>query len=174
MEIVSLRHSLGLSATGNTKAIWRPSPAVRSSFLRGLAFSLFLVALVRVCLGPRALAVYVGGAVLGVALLDSGNYVEHYGLRRKVVSDEDATVFETVKVKHSWDCSNVLSNVMYFELGRHSDHHVSGSKPYPLLDFTGNAPEYPYGLVTMSLLAFTPSVFKSIAHPALDNMAKRQ
>lgn len=174
MEIVSFRHSLGMPASSNSKAIWRPSPAVRSSFLMGLTLSLFIVALVGVCLGPRAVVVYVGGALFGVALLDSVNYVQHYGLRRNVVSEEDATVFEPVGVHHSWDCSNVLSNVFLFELGRHADHHLSGSKPYPLLDMTGNAPEYPYGLVTMTILAFAPSVFKGIAHPVLDNIAKRK
>ena len=59
-------------------------------------------------------------AFAGVVMLESINYIEHYGLRRKQLPDG---TFEKVTVRHSWNAPHRISNYLLFKLQRHSDHH---------------------------------------------------
>lgn len=86
--------------------------------LRGLAFVLFLF-------------------VYAVTLLETINYIEHYGLVRK--KDENG-VYEPVMHKHSWNAPQMYSNYMLFRLQRHSDHHSNAYKPYQTLSSFEDTP----------------------------------
>ena len=70
-----------------------------------------------------AAAVLVAGFV-GVLLLESINYVEHYGLRRKKLENGR---YERVQPHHSWNANYHLGRIMLYELTRHSDHHFIAS-----------------------------------------------
>lgn len=62
--------------------------------LKGMAFSLLV-------------------AFLSVLMLESVNYIEHYGLLRKKDSEG---VYEPVNIRHSWNAPHVLTNYIFFKL----------------------------------------------------------
>ena len=65
----------------------------------------------------------------GALLLETINYIEHYGLRRKKTASGR---YERVTEIHSWNSNHVLGRVMLYELTRHSDHHYKSHKKYQL------------------------------------------
>ena len=72
-------------------------------------------------------------AFLTVFMLETINYLEHYGLERKPLEygpNGEVTVWESVTIMHSWNAPQVMSNYMFFKLQRHSDHHAYAYKPY--------------------------------------------
>lgn len=70
---------------------------------------------------------YLISVLISVVYLESINYIEHYGLRRKEISPG---VYEPVDIRHSWNAPHRLSNYLLFKLQRHSDHHENPYKPY--------------------------------------------
>ena len=59
--------------------------------------------------------------IVGILLLESVNYIEHYGLLRlKTKSGR----YERVKEMHSWNSNHVIGRIVLYELTRHSDHHL--------------------------------------------------
>ena len=96
---------------------------------------------------------FTGGATVGFLLLETVNYIEHYGLSRKKVG---AHRYADVTPVHSWNSNHVVGRMVLFELTRHSDHHHMPQKPYQLLDTIENAPQLPAGYPTMILLSLVP------------------
>lgn len=66
-------------------------------------------------------------SVLNILLFEAINYIEHYGLLRKIDGNGN---YESVKVIHSWNAPQIASNYMLLKLQRHSDHHANAYKPY--------------------------------------------
>jgi alkane 1-monooxygenase len=95
-------------------------------------------------------------ALLGGCLLETVNYIEHYGLERK---RENAHRFERVQPHHSWNSDHALGRLVLFELSRHSDHHHQPAKPYAQLDHIDRAPQLPTGYPGMMLLSLMPPIF---------------
>ena len=62
-----------------------------------------------------------------VCMLEAINYLEHYGLQRKIDANGN---YESVSIKHSWNAPQVITNLILFKLQRHSDHHANAYKPY--------------------------------------------
>ncbi|MFO0362550.1 MAG: alkane 1-monooxygenase [Flavobacteriales bacterium] len=101
--------------------------------------------------GPFLLA-----ALIGILLLETVNYIEHYGLVRKKVSEHR---YEDVEPWHSWNSDFILGRLILFELTRHSDHHWEPSKHYQLLDSMPKALQLPAGYPAMMLLSLLPPVW---------------
>ena len=55
---------------------------------------------------------------MGIILLETINYIEHYGLVRK---KDSRGIYEPITEMHSW---NSCSSVLLFRIQRHSDHHM--------------------------------------------------
>lgn len=104
------------------------------------------------------LAVLAAGLV-GVLLLESINYVEHYGLRRKLLANGR---YERVQPHHSWNANYHLGRIMLYELTRHSDHHFLANKKYQVLDHHEEAPVLPVGYPASILLALVPPLWFSV------------
>ena len=66
----------------------------------------------------------------GIFYLEAINYLEHYGLLRKKLTNGE---YEKVTIKHSWNAPHRFSNYLLFKLQRHSDHHENSLKPYQTL-----------------------------------------
>ena len=64
-------------------------------------------------------------AVFGFLLLETVNYIEHYGLQR---NKNDRGKYERVQPFHSWNSNHPIGRIMLFELSRHSDHHFNASR----------------------------------------------
>jgi alkane 1-monooxygenase len=53
--------------------------------------------------------------------------------------------YSPIRPHHSWDCYRTLSNVLHYNLPRHSDHHMFASKAFWQLNVPQDAPTLPYG-----------------------------
>ena len=95
-------------------------------------------------------------AVIGIILLETVDYIEHYGLERKRINEHR---YEDVTPIHSWNADFVLGRLVLFELTRHSDHHTTPSKHYQLLDSKEEASTLPAGYPAMMLLAMIPPLW---------------
>lgn len=109
--------------------------------------------------GTQVMIAFIVSALIGILLLETVNYIEHYGLSRKKINEHR---YEDVRPVHSWNSDYALGRLVLFELTRHSDHHTTPSKHYPLLDTTEDASELPAGYPSMMLLATIPPVWKKI------------
>ncbi|MCG8373243.1 MAG: alkane 1-monooxygenase [Balneolales bacterium] len=102
------------------------------------------------------LAIIVASGFVGILLLETINYLEHYGLRRKKL---DNGRYEKVRPVHSWNANYQFGRIVLYELTRHSDHHYTASKKYQVLDHHDEAPELPFGYPAMILIALVPPLW---------------
>jgi len=70
--------------------------------------------------GFFVLTCFLGAALIGILLLETVNYIEHYGLQREQLENGR---YERAMPAHSWNSNHVVGRLMLFELSRHSDHH---------------------------------------------------
>jgi len=95
-------------------------------------------------------------SVIGFLLLETVNYIEHYGLER---TKNKNGKYERVKPFHSWNSNHPIGRIMLFELSRHSDHHFNASRKYQILKNHDNSPEMPTGYPGMMILALFPPLW---------------
>jgi len=112
--------------------------------------------------GPLAWGLAVVSAFLGILLLETVNYIEHYGLSRKVGSNGRP---ERVQPHHSWNSDHPVGRALLFELSRHSDHHAYPGRPYAVLRSFDHAPQFPTGYPGMILLSLVPPLFFGVMEP---------
>jgi alkane 1-monooxygenase len=96
---------------------------------------------------------FIVAAVFGFLLLETVNYIEHYGLQRKSTGEGR---YERAMPEHSWNSDHTLGRLMLFELSRHSDHHYLASRKYQILLHHDDAPQMPTGYPGMMLLSLLP------------------
>ena len=111
--------------------------------------------------GYLVMLYFLGAAFFGIVLLETINYVEHYGLRRNKTNE---TTYERVMPVHSWNSNHPLGRIMLFELSRHSDHHYMASRKYQILRNFENSPQMPTGYPGMILLALVPPLWFKVMH----------
>ncbi|MEN8885551.1 MAG: alkane 1-monooxygenase, partial [Winogradskyella sp.] len=122
-------------------------------------FQLSYLLTVTLVLGPSALLFAIFSGIVGIVLLETVNYIEHYGLLRlKTKSGR----YERVKEMHSWNSNHVIGRIILYELTRHSDHHFKSSKKYQILDCHDKSPQMPYGYPTSMVLAMIPPLWFGI------------
>jgi alkane 1-monooxygenase len=109
--------------------------------------------------GVGVLPWLVGQAVIGFCLLETVNYLEHYGLRRQQLPNGR---YERVGPAHSWNSNTVVMNVFLFHLQRHSDHHANPQRRYQALRDADEAPQLPAGYGAMMLLAMLPPLWRRV------------
>jgi alkane 1-monooxygenase len=114
------------------------------------------IAIIFFVFGGFALLCFLFAAGIGVLLLESVNYIEHYGLSRK---ETDAGKFERAMPQHSWNSDHVIGRMMLFELSRHSDHHYLASRKFQVLRHHDESPQMPTGYPGMMLLASVPPLW---------------
>ena len=95
-------------------------------------------------------------AVFGFLLLETVNYIEHYGLQR---NKNDRGKYERVQPFHSWNSNHPIGRIMLFELSKHSDHHFNASRKYQILKNHKNTPEMPTGYPGMMILSLIPPLW---------------
>jgi len=145
-----------LSRTG--RRVW----SLRNEMLVGLLLQAVWLAGVAALFGPGVMAAFVAVAVIAVVLLETVNYVEHYGLRRASGADGRP---EPVRAHHSWNSDHVVSRALLFELPRHTDHHMNGGRPYQTLRSVPGAPQLPAGYPAMVMLALLPPLWSRVMDP---------
>ena len=95
-------------------------------------------------------------AFFGIVLLETINYVEHYGLVRNL---KENGRYETLTEFHSWNSNFILGRLLLHQLTLHSDHHLKATKKYQKLVNLSEAPNHPTGYPGMMLLAFIPPLW---------------
>ncbi len=120
--------------------------------------TLYLIT-VYVLFGAKGLLFALLVAVVGFLLLETVNYIEHYGLRRLKT---ESGRYERVKEVHSWNSNHVVGRIVLYELTRHSDHHFKSSKKYQVLECHEDSPQMPFGYPTSMVLSLFPPLWFSI------------
>ena len=118
--------------------------------------------------GKFVLLAFIAAAVSGIVLLETVNYIEHYGLLRK---QNEHGRFERVKRNHSWNSNHQVGQVLLFNLSRHSDHHYNGAKHYQLLKTLPESPQMPTGYPGMMLLALFPPLWFWVMNKKLKHIS---
>jgi len=136
--------------------VWRSAWALDAPRMRRLLVWESALLLTIAWVEPVAFFPFVGGSVVGFLLLETVNYIEHYGLTRQRVS---ANRYETTTPAHSWNSNHPMGRFILFELTRHSDHHASPHKVYPTLIQQEEAPQMPAGYPAMMLLTLLPPIW---------------
>ncbi len=120
-----------------------------------------LLVLIGFLFGIEVLLLFIGAATIGFLLLETVNYIEHYGLRRKKLNDKH---YEPVLPSHSWNSNHTIGRILLLELTRHSDHHFKATRKYQVLRHFDDSPQMPTGYPAMMLLALVPPLWFGVMH----------
>lgn len=132
---------------------------LRNDTLNAWLMTVVLFAALIAGFGVEVVPWLIGQALIGVFLLETINYLEHYGLRRQRRADG---CYEQVRPSHSWNSNSVISNVFLFHLQRHSDHHANPQRRYQALCHAEEAPQLPAGYAAMVVLALCPPLWRRV------------
>lgn len=110
--------------------------------------------------GFETLLFYLAGATIGFLLLETVNYIEHYGLQR----NKTGNCYERTRPVHSWNSNHPLGRLILLELSRHSDHHYIAGRKYQLLRHFEESPQMPTGYPGMILLSLFPPLWFHVMH----------
>ncbi|WP_288955804.1 alkane 1-monooxygenase [uncultured Polaribacter sp.] len=118
--------------------------------------NIILLGLIYLFYGQFVLFAFVATAITGIVLLETVNYIEHYGLLR---NKKENGRYERVQRNHSWNSDHQVGQALLFNLSRHSDHHYNGAKHYQLLKSLPESPQMPTGYPGMMLLSLFPPLW---------------
>ena len=149
----------------------KPIFSLQNEMIQFHIIQIAFVAVIFFLFGWLVTLYFIAAAVMGILLLETVNYIEHYGLQRKATGDGK---YERAMPEHSWNSDHVIGRLMLFELSRHSDHHYLASRKYQVLRHHDNAPQMPTGYPGMMILSLVPPLWfyvmnkkaKLIAHSA--------
>jgi len=128
----------------------------KNEMLQAQIIQLVFVAGVFFVFGWLVTVYFLMAATIGFLLLETVNYIEHYGLQRKQRVDGH---YERTMPRHSWNSNHILGRLMLFELSRHSDHHYLASRKYQVLQHHEDAPQLPTGYPGSMILALVPPLW---------------
>ncbi len=116
---------------------------------------------------PFAIAIAIGGFIL----LETVNYIEHYGLLRK---QSESGIYETVKPHHSWNSDHQVGRILLYELTRHADHHYKANRPYQILKHIEESPQLPLGYPGSMLMSLVPPLWFYVMNKRLAKFKKME
>ncbi|MCU0388685.1 MAG: alkane 1-monooxygenase [Chitinophagaceae bacterium] len=146
-----------------------PAVHYKNEMLQLQLLQLFFIIAIGIAFGWQACGYFILAAIGGFLLLETVNYIEHYGLCRK---EMEAGKYERALPQHSWNSNHVLGRLMLFELSRHSDHHYLASRKYQILRHHDEAPQLPTGYPGSMMLATIPPLWFWIMDPKIDDLSK--
>ncbi len=103
--------------------------------------------------------------IISILLLETINYIEHYGLSRKLLPSGR---YENVEMTHSWNSDHQLGRIVLYELTRHADHHYKANKKYQTLLHYDESPQLPLGYPGSMLLSLVPFAWFKKMNPLVD------
>ena len=162
--INSYKSAIGLEKNRLQK-INKPFVSFKNILIQQAFLQLLYLVIVYLFGGITALMVALSAAFTGILLLETVNYIEHYGLQRKQLKPK---VYEAVSPKHSWNSNHIFGRLMLFELSRHSDHHYRSSRKYQVLRSLEHSPQMPAGYPAMMLLALVPPLWFRVMNKQLE------
>lgn len=137
------------------KAFW----SIYNEMLRFQCIQVAYLLVVGLIWGWTMIGFAIAIAIVGFLMLESVNYIEHYGLRRKQLPGGR---YEPVSPLHSWNSDHLLGRILLYELTRHSDHHYKSTRKYQVLRHIDESPQLPMGYPGAILLSLTPPLWFKI------------
>jgi alkane 1-monooxygenase len=153
--------------------LWKRGRSMRSASNRFVRYVLTQAAVyggITAMFGAPGVIAVVAQGFVAVAMLETINYIEHYGLMRRELGPDR---YEPVMPWHSWNSCHRVSNWILINLARHSDHHMVASKRYQVLTHLGEAPQLPAGYGTMLLLALLPPLWHRVMDPRVQSWRRQ-
>jgi alkane 1-monooxygenase len=158
----SLRSSCELEAARirrGGRSPWDPRTFPQNDVLNAWAMSVLLWGVLIAVFGPALIPFMIIQAVYGFTLLETVNYLEHYGLlRQKTASGR----YERCTPEHSWNSDHLVTNLFLYHLQRHSDHHANPTRRYQTLRSMDGAPTLPSGYASMIGLTYFPPLWRKV------------
>lgn len=133
------------------------------------ACQLGFLAIVHYFYGSMVTVSVFAASFLGILLLETVNYIEHYGLQRHAT----ASGYQRVQPIHSWNSNHVFGRLLLFELSRHSDHHYMASRPYQVLRHFDDSPQMPTGYPGMIMLSLCPPLWFAVMNPRVRQLQQK-
>jgi alkane 1-monooxygenase len=133
-------------------------------YIAYLAGGLVALALATLIAGLPGLLVWTGLALHAQSQILLSDYVQHYGLTRRLRADGK---LEPVGPAHSWNTAHWFTSAMMLNAPRHSDHHVHPTRPFPALRLPEDAPRLPWPLPVACALALAPRTWRRATRPHL-------
>jgi alkane 1-monooxygenase len=115
--------------------------------LQGVVVEIGIAATAFALFGPIALAAFLVQSYTAILMLETVNYIEHWGIQRTT---------RRVTTVDSWDTDNAVTLRTLIGLSRHADHHSQAARPYQELRYFEESPKMPlgyYGTIVMALFA---------------------
>lgn len=134
----------------------RPAASPDNDILQAWSMTVVLYSLLILAFGWAVLPFLLVQAFYGAALLEAVNYIEHYGLLRR--RDGNGR-YVRCEPEHSWNANQIVSNLMLYQLQRHSDHHANPRRAYQTLRHFDDSPQLPFGYAALIPLVYFPRVW---------------
>ena len=163
---------------GSFRAGWQAETAARArratpggwhpywTYITGALASLAVAGLLA---GWAGIGVYLALCLYAQLQLLLADYVQHYGLRRRIGPDGRA---EPAGPQHSWNAPQWYSSALMLNAPRHSDHHLHPGRPYPELRLEPERmPVLPRSMPVMAVVALLPPVWHRMMAPRLRKWA---
>ncbi|MGW4092532.1 alkane 1-monooxygenase [Nocardia sp. NPDC004750] len=131
--------------------------SVQNHILQAWSMTLGLFGALVAAFGYQVLPWLLLQAVIGFGLLETVNYVEHYGLLR---ARRPNGSYARCSPRDSWNSDHLVTNIFLFHLQRHSDHHANPGRRYQTLRTSEQAPQLPAGYAAMIVLAAVPPLWR--------------
>ncbi len=135
-----------------------------NEMLRFFIIQTLLIIVIGMVFSPLTILYFLGAATVGILLLETVNYIEHYGLQRREI---EPGLYEKVKPTHSWNSEHILGRVMLYELTRHSDHHYKANRKYQVLRYFDESPQLPLGYPASMVLSLLPPFWFMLMNPRI-------
>jgi alkane 1-monooxygenase len=139
-----------------------PIISLKNEMIQFILIQTGFVALIFFVFGLKGAIFFLIAALIGGLLLETVNYIEHYGLRRTF--NKETQQYEKVFPTHSWNSNHKLGRLFLFELTRHSDHHYIAKRKFQILRHFDESPQMPLGYPSMMVLSTVPPLWFFIMH----------
>lgn len=149
----------------------KPVLSLHNEMIRFHLIQLAFIGIIFYFSGTVATVLFLLAALNGILLLETVNYIEHYGLQRKAL---EKGKYERAQPEHSWNSNHVIGRVMLFELSRHSDHHYLASRKYQVLRHHEHSPQMPTGYPGMMLLSLVPPAWFYVMNKRINGLQQRK
>ncbi len=133
--------------------------SVHNHILQAWSMTLVLFGALVAAFGYQVLPWLLLQAVIGIGLLETVNYVEHYGLLR---ARRPNGTYARCSPRDSWNSDHLVTNIFLFHLQRHSDHHANPGRRYQTLRSSDQAPQLPAGYAAMIVIAAIPPLWRRV------------
>lgn len=153
--------------TGKLKKKKHPVISIQNEMIWYMVIQAAILSTIILVWSVSTMIAFAFTALVGILLLETVNYIEHYGLVRK---QKESGKYERPLPHHSWNSNHIIGRLLLFELSRHSDHHYQASRKYQVLRHHEDSPQMPTGYPGMIVLALVPPLWFKVMHNKISKL----